>query len=127
MTQNCPCGRSRSFELCCQKIHIDISKAITAEDLMRSRYTAFTIGNGDYLMKSHHPLTRRPDQKDSIVKWANSVDWIRLEIIDVNRGGAFDYEGTVEFKAHFKEKGKIQFLHEKSVFKKEYGTWLYYE
>jgi SEC-C motif-containing protein len=60
-----------------------------------------------------------------IVAWANSVKWTKLEIISKSTGGKDDQEGTVEFKAHFKEKGKKTFIHENSKFVRENGHWSY--
>ena len=52
MDELCPCGKILKYELCCQVIHNDISKALTSEQLMRSRYTAFTKGMGLFIIKS---------------------------------------------------------------------------
>lgn len=124
-SKNCPCGRIKQYTYCCGTVHLDINKAITAEDLMRSRFVAFTKGMGNYLMNSHHSSTRPLDQKDAIVSWANSVKWTHLEILSKSSGGKEDHEGTVEFKAHFKEKGKKTFIHENSKFIRENGHWSY--
>ena len=124
-TKTCPCGRTEKYEFCCKKKHQDISNAITAEDLMRSRFVAFTKGMGDYLMSSHHSTTRPLAQKNEIVNWANSVKWTHLEILNKTNGGEGDSKGTVEFKAHFKEKGKKTFIHENSKFIRENGVWMY--
>lgn len=123
--KQCPCGRANTYQLCCKQKHLDISKAITSEDLMRSRYVAFTKGMGDYLMISHHSTTRPLSQKMEIVRWANSVKWTHLEILNKTKGEKDDNEGTVEFKAHFKEKGKKTFIHENSKFIRENGVWMY--
>lgn len=123
---NCPCGRNKDYTECCQKVHQSLSNAITAEDLMRSRYTAFTMGMGDYLMDSHATLTRKLAQKQEIEDWAKSVKWSHLEIISKERGEKNDTEGTVEFKAHFKEGTRANYIHEKSSFVREYGCWVYF-
>ena len=123
--KSCPCGRAEKYEFCCKKKHQDISSAITAEDLMRSRFVAFTKGMGDYLMSSHHSTTRPLSQKNEIVNWANSVKWTHLEILNTTNGGEGDSEDTVEFKAHFKEKGKKTFIHENSKFIRENNHWMY--
>lgn len=125
MSKNCPCGRPQPYKTCCYLVHTDISKAITAEDLMRSRFVAFTKGMGDYLMSSHHSSTQPLDQKSEIVRWANSVKWSHLEIITKSKGEVLDTEGTVEFKAYFKEKGKKMCLHENSKFIRENEHWSY--
>lgn len=91
---------------------------------MRSRFTAFTKANGDYLLLSHHSTTR-PENSSEIVTWARSVEWISLEILNTTKGVENDSEGTVEFKAHFKEKGKKRFIHEDSKFVREGRNWMY--
>lgn len=124
-SKSCPCGRNNPYIDCCGIVHHDINKAITAEDLMRSRFVGFTKGMGDYLMSSHHESTRPLDQKSAIVSWANSVKWTHLEILTKTAGGKNDQEGTVEFKAHFKDKGKKMEIHENSKFIRENGHWSY--
>lgn len=122
---NCYCGNKESYANCCEKAHNDITKALTAEQLMRSRYSAFVLANGDYLMKSHHSKTRPILGKKSIVKWAKSVQWIKLEVLETSKGLQSDTEGTVTFNAHFNENGKVDVIHEKSAFVKENNHWTY--
>lgn len=120
----CPCGRAKEYKECCALAHQDIDNAIKAEDLMRSRYTAFTKANGAYLLLSHHSTTR-PINSDELVSWAKAVKWMRLEILNSTGGSDSDSEGTVEFKAHFKEKGQKRYIHEDSKFVRENGHWVY--
>lgn len=122
---NCPCGKEKPYSSCCGKAHLDSTSVQTAEDLMRSRYSAFTLANGDYLMKSHHSSTRPISEKQEIENWAKSVKWLKLEILNTSKGSKADAEGTVEFKAHYKERGRKKFIHEKSKFIREYGVWVY--
>jgi SEC-C motif-containing protein len=122
---NCPCGNPKLYQECCEIAHKSIKDVTSAEQLMRSRYTAFTKGYGDYLMKSHHSSTRPTKEKINIVKWANSVNWVGLDILSKTKGSNIDIEGTVEFKAHFLEEGKPQIIHENSKFVKENGLWMY--
>ena len=86
MISSCPCGSSREYDDCCLLVHQNISNAITAEQLMRSRYTAFVKAMGDYLMESHHSSTRSYSEKIEIVNWTKSVEWERLEIINSTKG-----------------------------------------
>ena len=118
---NCPCGRDKAYKVCCGLIHQDLHNAKTAEDLMRSRYVAFTKGDGDYLMKSHHSSTRPVSEKDEIERWSNKVKWKGLEVVTSKKGLEADTIGTVEFKASFKERGIKRIIHENS----EYGCWVY--
>lgn len=121
----CPCGSSSSYESCCKTIHNDITRAKTAEQLMRSRYTAFTLAMGDYLLESHHKTTRPNKEMKTIVSWAKSVKWQKLEIINGIQGQENDIFGTVEFKAHYLSGNKPDFILENSKFVKEYGVWYY--
>lgn len=123
--QKCYCGNNLSYTNCCKIAHNDITKVNSAEQLMRSRYSAFVIANGNYLMESHHSTTRPTKDKKSIVRWAKSVQWIRLEVIGTTKGLINDNEGTVTFKAFYFENGRVQVIHENSLFKKEKGIWMY--
>tara|TARA_B110000285_G_scaffold219191_1_gene269505 strand:- start:2869 stop:3249 length:381 start_codon:yes stop_codon:yes gene_type:complete len=122
MSMLCPCGQPEEYQSCCEIIHTNISNALTSEQLMRSRYTAFTKGMGDYLLLSHHSTTRPTEKMSEIIQWANSVSWERLEILNTTKG---QDKGMVEFKAHFKQGGKADFILENSQFVKENGHWVY--
>ena len=121
----CPCGTNLDYENCCKIIHDDIHQAKTAEQLMRSRYSAFVKANGDYLMESQHSSTRKPTTKHDTLRWAMSVKWQGLKIIDKVRGEEGDDKGTVEFVASFMERFMNRKIHEDSVFVKENGHWVY--
>ncbi|NQY28613.1 MAG: SEC-C domain-containing protein [Flavobacteriaceae bacterium] len=121
----CPCGSNKTFGNCCAIAHNNIEEVSTAEQLMRSRYTAYALGNIEYLMSSHHSLTRPNKEQDEILNWTKSVIWLSLEILNSSNGSASDIEGTVEFKAHFEEVGATQVIHEHSKFVKENGHWVY--
>lgn len=122
---NCYCGSLKTFVNCCEKVHKNLAEAKTAEQLMRSRYSAFVVANGDYLMASHHTKTRSLKEKKSIVSWAKSVQWIKLEILKTTKGSLNDSEGTVTFNAYFYEGGNVEIIHEKSAFIKEDSNWKY--
>jgi SEC-C motif-containing protein len=121
----CPCGKTIPYLKCCGKIHKDMMNAVTAEDLMRSRYTAYTLADGNFLMKSHYSKTRPIQDKKEIVEWSKSVKWLRLEILNQTLGQTKDHSGTVEFKAYFMDEGEIDMIHENSKFIRENGHWIY--
>lgn len=87
---------------------------------MRSRYTAFAVGDTDYLLRSWHPRTRPrrltldPDQR-----------WLLLEVLRTEHGGPFDDTGVVEFRAHYRAAGGRGSLHEASRFSRVEGRWVY--
>jgi SEC-C motif-containing protein len=106
-------------------VHSNIHNALTAEDLMRSRYSAFVMCNGDYLVLSHSRQFRDPSTMHNTIRWSRSVAWNRLEILSLENGLENDFEGIVEFKAYFREKNKLKYIHEKSSFIREDSHWVY--
>lgn len=122
----CPCTPTQLYKNCCEKAHLDITKVQTAEQLMRSRYSAFVLANIDYLQKSHHSKTRPGKRERKEIKdWSNSVDWIKLSVLDIKKGAKNDTTGKVEFKAYYMEDSNIIILHETSNFSKENSHWVY--
>lgn len=122
----CPCGRdNKLYKDCCMLVHTDIHNALTAEDLMRSRYSAFVLCNGDYLLLSHSKQFRDASTIHNTISWSRSVVWNRLEIISSKNGLENDSTGTVEFKAYFQENNKLKCIHEKSSFIREDSHWVY--
>jgi SEC-C motif-containing protein len=124
----CPCNPYRLYENCCAKAHQDILQVTTAEQLMRSRYSAFVLGNVAYLQDSHHS-SGSPDKKEArqIENWTNSVNWVKLVILQTTEGLENDSAGTVAFKAFYMEHNKVQVIHENSRFCRENGHWVYLE
>ncbi len=122
---DCYCGSNKEYTDCCEIAHNDLSAVKTAEQLMRSRYTAYVMANGNYLMRSHHSATRPTKEKNAIVNWAKSVNWIRLEVLEKSKGSQKDNEGNVSFKAYYFEDGKVEVISENSAFTREDSNWVY--
>ncbi|MGW6856733.1 YchJ family protein [Streptomyces xanthophaeus] len=116
----CPCGLPAAYPQCCGRFHSGAQQAPTAELLMRSRFSAFAVGDTAYLMRSWHPSTR-PGRLDL----DPGQRWERLEILGTERGGMFETEGSVEFRAHYSEGRHTGSLHELSGFSREAGAWVY--
>jgi SEC-C motif-containing protein len=122
---SCSCGSEKTYGDCCAVAHNNIDAVLTAAQLMRSRYTAYVLGDVDYLLLSHHSSTRPINEKKEILNWTNSVQWLGLELIHSTKGSATDTHGTVEFKAYFKENNIESVIHEHSEFVKENKHWVY--
>ena len=125
MTKLCPCGSNQLYTACCEPIISSKKEASTCEELMRSRYTAFTTANVEYLMRSHHSETRQSKETKNIKKWAASVQWMGLVILNTEAGEVNDDLGYVEFRALYLEAGQMQQIHERSLFKRENQKWVY--
>lgn len=123
---NCYCCSGKEFEDCCQPFINGIAKPKTAEELMRSRYSAYVNVEIDYLLRTVHPSTRKFHNAESIEQWAKSSSWQKLEIISTIDGGPKDKKGMVEFKAYYlDEQRQLQIHHERSNFLKELGKWFF--
>jgi SEC-C motif domain protein len=94
--------------------------APTAERLMRSRYSAYAIGEPEYLLATWHPSTR-----PASLELDPELHWYRLDILGRTRGGMLDTEGTVEFRASFRIDGQPGSQHESSRFVRDAGRWYY--
>ncbi len=87
---------------------------------MRSRFSAFAVGDAGYLLRTWHPSTR-PERLDL----AGGPRWVRLEILETTGGSAVHTEGTVRFRAHYEDRGRPGAMEENSRFARHAGTWTY--
>jgi SEC-C motif-containing protein len=117
----CPCGSGSAYAQCCGRWHAGPlhMQAPTAEALMRSRYTAYVRGLGNYLQDTWHSSTRpaAPPASDP------AVQWLGLEVKRHAVTGPHDAE--VEFVARSKWGGRAHRLHETSRFVLEGPHWFY--
>jgi SEC-C motif-containing protein len=116
----CPCLSGETSGNCCGRFHRGEAQAPTAERLMRSRFSAFAVGDVDYLLATWHPRTRPAG-----FELDPNVRWRRLDIVNTTRGGMLDTHGTVEFRAYFRGAAGAGSQHEVSRFVREGGRWLY--
>lgn len=79
---------------------------------MRSRYTAYAVGDENHVWRTWHPRTR---PKDVTV---DGVEWVGLEVLDAT-------DDEVEFVATFLMNGRRNRLHERSRFERRAGRWFY--
>ena len=118
--QPCPCGSGARYAVCCRPLHEGERAALTAEELMRSRYAAFVVGAGDYLVRTWHPAHRPAD-----LVLDPEMAWTGLELVDTRAGGPDDDEGEVEFRASWRHGAEAGVLHERSRFGRRAGRWVY--
>lgn len=123
--ESCPCASGREYDLCCGAIIDGVRDATTAEELMRSRYSAFVKGKVEHLRESLHPDSRRDYDPHSTKKWSEQSEWERLEVIDSSIGGENDDIGQVEFVATYRQKGARLMHHELAEFRRLQGRWYY--
>ena len=117
---DCPCCSGKEYSDCCEPFHNEIEIPATAEALMRSRYCAYAIPNGAYLVKTTLPTMRVFHPKEEMQEWGEINTWRKLEII--NKPAA----SKVEFKAYYTSSDGVEEVHhELSTFKKIQNRWFY--
>lgn len=125
MESFCPCGRSTAkgqpmtLQACCGRYHAG-QAAPDAESLMRSRYSAFVLGDVPYLLATWHS-----SQRPAELTLEAGVKWLGLDIKQHRETGADTAEVT--FVARFRVAGKAIRQHERSRFVRVKGIWYYLE
>ena len=125
MTQasTCPCGSETTLEKCCLPHIQGKKKPETAEQLLRARYTAFTRGEVDYIVGTHHSKTRSEIKREEIEEWSKNSEWLGLKVHQKAGGEPKDEQGQIVFLARYKADGKVNDHWEHSLFEKENGEW----
>ena len=115
----CPCQSEKTYGDCCRPWHVGLETGDHAPDpeaLMRSRYSAYTLGLIDYLLATWHPSTAPGELELAPVRW------LSLEVRHAQTDGD---AGVVEFVALCRDGGGAQRLHEISRFIRHDGRWFY--
>ncbi|MDQ2994588.1 MAG: YchJ family protein [Pseudomonadota bacterium] len=118
--QPCPCGSQKTYRLCCADFHDGTRLPQTAEKLMRSRYSAFAIGNLTYLQQTMAGRAKEhaPENLDDTV-------WLGLDVQQSYADKSNPNRAFVEFRALYNHEGKVGILYELSEFMRIDGHWYY--
>ncbi|MEO8874579.1 MAG: YchJ family metal-binding protein [Polyangiaceae bacterium] len=126
-TRVCPCFSGIAYAECCKPLHDGTRRAASPEALMRSRYAAFALGLGDYLvltLASDHP-DRTHDQAALATALSRAKATQRFLGLTILESHAEGDHGEVRFRAHIFERGVDKSFTECSTFVKEAGAWRY--
>ena len=120
---HCSCGSGRDYVTCCQPYVEGRAHPETPEALMRSRYTAYTMADIDYIEKTQRGKAAQGFNAPDACAWSKRVTWTKLEILstELKRPN----KSVVEFIATFVDGYTPQSMHEKSEFIKKAGLWFY--
>mgnify|MGYP003477035288 FL=1 len=121
----CVCGIGESTESHCLPIIKGEKSAETAEALMRARYSAYALGEVDFVMNSHTPDAGKDVDREQTEAWSKSSKWLGLEILSTEAGGESDDRGTVDFVARYKVKNGSLEHRARANFEKHDGKWLF--
>ncbi|KND59820.1 UPF0225 protein YchJ [Candidatus Burkholderia verschuerenii] len=127
---DCPCGgaspvkranaKPPRYDACCGRFIEGSAFASNAMELMRSRYTAYVLGDIAYLRATWDAATCPPDLdvSDPGTRWLG-LEIKRHTVVDADRE-------EVEFVARYKVDGRAHRLHEASRFKRDSTAhWIY--
>lgn len=120
--QNCACGTGKVYSDCCGVFIDHIKIPSTPEELMRSRYTAYSQANIDYIMQTMKSPASNGFDPESARQWANNISWAGLDVLRTSHDST---HGIVEFIAYYYLDNKKHKLHEVSEFQFEKGKWYY--
>ena len=117
----CPCNHNKSYSECCQHYHKGINLPETAEQLMRSRYSAYVLKLTDYINSTWHKSTR-----PNIATLDNNqpIQWIKL-VINNTWDSQNTNEAFVDFDAFYEANGQLERMHEVSRFIFSEKKWFY--
>jgi SEC-C motif-containing protein len=122
-SQLCFCGSGATLANCCLPYILGINQPDDAERLMRSRFTAFCLGRGDYLYQTHHPDFRTHLSEQELTDSAQSTHWVKLEVFSHER---LSHDSSqVAFRAWFLDRDRLIPHTELSFFQYANGQWLY--
>jgi SEC-C motif-containing protein len=111
--QACPCGSGATYDACCGRLHRGAAQAPTPEELMRSRYAAYAVGDLDHVFRTWHPRTRPDDLRPD-----PALTWTGLTVLGAG-------EDWVEFVATYDRAGEPGAMRERSRFDRRGGRWVY--
>jgi SEC-C motif-containing protein len=118
----CPCDSGLPYARCCGPLHAG-APAPDAKALMRSRYSAYVLGDADYLRASWHASTR-PAALSLVDAPGQRTTWLGLKVESQMPTGPDTAE--VSFTARLRVGGgSAQRMHERSRFVREHGHWFY--
>lgn len=120
--ESCPCNSGKSYALCCEPFLTNAKNPLTPEALMRSRYTAYTQANIDYIADTMQGSAAEDFDKEHAAHWSKHLQWLGLKVI---RSIQDNDKGTVEFIATYSQNGNQENLYEISDFQKIEGKWFY--
>ena len=121
--EECQCKSGKILGECCAPIIAGEKPAVTAEELMRARYSSYVTGAVDFLRTSATKEVQAEFDEAASAAWSAQAQWHGLEIVGTKAGGEGDDEGVVEFRALYTANGEFCNHHEVAQFVREKDGW----
>jgi SEC-C motif-containing protein len=125
MSRPCPCTSKKPYDRCCGPFLSGTALPETAEQLMRSRFSAYALGKVDYLIATRPEAKRAAENREELAQYCKSVSCVGLKIVGKEKGGKADDTGVVTFHASIQANGRRSLHIETSTFAREDGRWVY--
>ena len=126
----CPCGSGLALAACCAPYHEGKALPPTAEAVVRSRFSAFSLGCFEYLVETTHPDFRDDLTVEGIRENTEGIHWQRLDILETGsvpgKDGGADFD-TVTFSVLYEREDRVYQMNEISYFTREDDKLYYVE
>ena len=119
----CFCRSGKEYKHCCAPFHLHTAVPETAEQLMRSRYTAYVLKNIPYIVATTVPSQQTLLETHLLQEWANNTTWLGLQILKTEN--LTKTQSAVEFKAIFQDEEGELTHQERSIFVKIENRWYF--
>ena len=99
----CPCGGG-AYNRCCGPLIAGEQVAVTAQQLMRSRFSAFALAARDpqaieHLLRTHPEAGQTAAaRRKALMESCRTIEWLSLKVLDFQNGGPLDQHGSVTLK-----------------------------
>lgn len=123
LNSQCPCQSGELYSNCCQPLHLFETFSHSAEQLMRSRYSAYVLQKIDYIIKTTVPAQQTLLNVEAMMQWAKETRWCSLSI--KQHKNLSKIHSAVEFEAFFETAEGMQSHHEHSVFVQIAQRWFF--
>lgn len=121
-SSSCYCGNKLDFEQCCKTFIEKQRVPKTAEQLMRSRYSAYVIKDYPYILATYAAEQRVELSTEALAQSAGETQWLKLEVQEASTTAN---TARVRFKAFYRDQGQFYLMHEDSSFILEDNQWRY--
>ena len=119
----CFCRSGKEYKHCCAPFHLHTAVPETAEQLMRSRYTAYVLKNIPYIVATTVPSQQTLLETHLLQEWADNTTWLGLEILKTE--SLTKTQSAVEFKAIFQGEEEELTHRGRSIFVKIENRWYF--
>lgn len=124
MSPSCPCGSGSLLIECCGRYHAG-TPAPSAEQLMRSRYSAYVLGLIDHLVATTLPAQQSALDREAMAAWSAQSTWLGLQVESSEVLGGQPEHAFVTFVARWHDGKGEHAQHERSAFVQNAGHWYF--